>query len=162
MLELCVGVMLVALGADVLRRLVVERVHFHRHRHGSCVHLHAHAHKGDYAIHDPARHDHVHASRPSLRALLVGMTHGLAGSAALVVLAAGSAATPLRGLAYIVLFGLGSIAGMAALSVVIALPLRRLARVATGARNAAHGLVGAMTLMLGVSIIVERGVLLAG
>jgi sulfite exporter TauE/SafE len=126
------------------------------------VHLHAHAHRGEYAVHDPARHDHAHGPRLSLRPLLVGMTHGLAGSAALVVLAAGSATTPLRGLAYVVLFGLGSIVGMAALSVAIALPLKRLARVATRARNVAHGLVGATTVALGVSIVVETASHLAG
>jgi ABC-type nickel/cobalt efflux system permease component RcnA len=154
MLELGVGVMLVALGADVLRRLVRERVHFHRHRHGNSVHVHAHSHKGEYRVHDAERHAHVHVARLPLRPLFVGMTHGLAGSAALVVLAASSTHTPLRGFAYVLLFGAGSIVGMAALSAAIALPLSRLARLMTWTRNAVHAIVGTTTLAIGATIIV--------
>lgn len=160
-LELCVGIMLVALGADVLRRLLAERVHFHQHWHGRRAHLHAHAHKGEYRIHDPKRHEHAHRERLPLRALFVGMTHGMAGSAALVVLAAGSAPSPLAGLVYVALFGVGSIVGMASLSLVIALPLKRIARVMTWTRNGAHGLVGGATLALGASIIVASAQALA-
>ena len=50
------------------------------------------------------------------RTLLVGTMHGMAGSAALVVLAASSIDDPWSGLAYVLLFGLGSVVGMAALS----------------------------------------------
>ena len=44
-LELAVGAMLILLGADVLRRFVRQRIHFHVHTHESGVrHLHAHGH----------------------------------------------------------------------------------------------------------------------
>ncbi|OQX43499.1 MAG: urease accessory protein, partial [Candidatus Sedimenticola endophacoides] len=60
-LELAVGFMLVLLGADVLRRVVRERVHFHVHRHGGERHFHAHSHAGEArAAHDPERHHHPH------------------------------------------------------------------------------------------------------
>ena len=49
--------------------------------------------------------------------------HGLAGSAALVALAASAAPSVPLGLAFMALFGLGSIAGMALFSAVIAVPL---------------------------------------
>ena len=48
-LETAVGIMLVVLGVDVLRRLVRDRIHFHAHRHGletEHVHAHSHAEKG--------------------------------------------------------------------------------------------------------------------
>ena len=54
-----------------------------------------------------------------MRALLVGMVHGMAGSAALILLSLETLRPPAWGLVYIALFGIGSVAGMAALSVVI-------------------------------------------
>src|SRR6188474_1690343 len=86
-LETAVGLMLIVLGADVLRRLWRDRVHFHVHTHApQPPHVHAHSHRGDGAHADSA-HRHEHATREwPLRALAIGMVHGLAGSAALVVL----------------------------------------------------------------------------
>ena len=50
-LEIAVGVMLFALGADVLGRLIRDRIHFHAHRHGHAAeHVHAHSHRGE-AVH---------------------------------------------------------------------------------------------------------------
>ncbi len=49
--------------------------------------------------------------------------HGMAGSAALLGLAVSAVADPIQGVAYVVLFGLGSMLGMGALSSVIAVPL---------------------------------------
>ncbi len=150
-LEFAVGVMLVLLGADVLRRLLRERVHFHQHRHeDGATHFHAHSHASS-----PAHAGHPHASprRWPLRALCVGMVHGMAGSAALVLLALERVSSVAAGLLYIVLFGVGSMVGMALLSLVIALPLRATA----GRLNAAHrGLVvvvGLASCALGLHII---------
>ena len=57
------------------------------------------------------------------RSLLVGLMHGMAGSAALLVLAVSQSANPVYGLLYVLLFGIGSMVGMGALSSVIAVPL---------------------------------------
>lgn len=147
-LELMVGVMLLALGADVIRRAVRDRIHFHVHMHGDGIrHVHAHSHAGESA-HDDSRHEHRHGL--PLRALAVGVMHGLAGSAALLLLLAASRAESLwLGLGYLALFGLGSMVGMAALSLAIALPLRHMARPLTLARNALSAAVGALTAGLG-------------
>lgn len=124
-LEAAVGAMLVALGADLLRRLWRERVHFHGHRHGpgGVHHVHAHSHRAETAPHDRDAHHHAHRPLP-LRALLVGMIHGLAGSAALVLLTLQQVGDPWVGLLYVLVFGLGSMAGMGALSWAVSLPLR--------------------------------------
>ncbi len=131
-LDVAVGGMLVVLGADVLLRLARGGIHWHVHRHGGGVtHLHAHAHTGGTA-HDSRHHDHPHAHRHALRltlrALLVGMMHGLAGSGALILLTLASLHSVALGLSYIALFALGSLAGMALLTAVIALPLRYASR----------------------------------
>jgi ABC-type nickel/cobalt efflux system permease component RcnA len=148
-IEIAVGVMLVVLGLDVLRRLWRERIHFHTHRHGDgTVHLHAHSHRGE-SQHDPRHHRHAHPEGFPLRALGIGMMHGLAGSAALLLLTMGDAATPLGGLAYVALFGIGSIAGMALLSVVIAVPLQWSAQRVTWLHNGLQSAVGVVTIAVG-------------
>ncbi len=126
-LELLVGAMLVILGVDVLRRLWRERVHVHVHRHADgTVHAHLHAHAAGAADHDhPLAHEHAHPRLSWLRALVVGSVHGLAGSAAIMLIGLEQAATsPWRGLAYAALFGAGSVLGMAAFSLAVALPMQ--------------------------------------
>jgi hypothetical protein len=122
--EAAVGAMLVALGIDLLRRMRRERLHVHVHRHpDGVVHLHAHRHlPGEH--HDRAHHDHAHAGAFPRRALLVGMMHGMAGSAALLLLTLQAADSVWLGLAYIALFGAGSIVGMAVLSMAIVVPVQ--------------------------------------
>lgn len=162
-LETAVGIMLILLGADVLRRLVRERIHFHVHRHGpKTEHVHAHSHHGEGAPHNASPHDHAHAPRRwPLRALAVGMMHGLAGSAALVLLSLQSVPSVALGLGYIALFGVGSICGMAILSLAIAAPLRLSARYLTRVHYGMTALVGIFSCALGVFIVSEVGYLQA-
>jgi cytochrome c biogenesis protein CcdA len=168
-LELLVGVMLVGLGLDVLRRLSRERVHFHVHQHGPRArHFHAHSHAGEPRDgHDPARHRHEHAKPVAfsvsrwlggmpLRALFIGLMHGMAGSAALILLTLESIDSAWAGLAYMALFGLGSMVGMGLLSVVIALPLRRSAQGLTWFHNGLQVVIGSVTVVLGVSIVAAQ------
>jgi len=85
-LESAVGVMLIVLGADVLRRVRHKRMHMHVHEHGGGQrHVHAHAHE-ERAVHDPTHHEHEHVRGLLPRALLVGSVHGMAGTAALTLL----------------------------------------------------------------------------
>ena len=162
-LETAVGVMLILLGADVLRRLARERIHFHVHRHADVgAHIHAHGHRAEATPHAESPHDHAHAPRSlPLRALAVGMMHGLAGSAALVVLSMQAVPSVPLGLAYIALFGVGSIAGMAVLSVIIAVPLRLSAGYLAGVHRAATAVIGLASCALGVWMIVAIGYLQA-
>lgn len=155
-LEFAVGVMLVGLGIDVLWRLWRKRVHFHVHRHpDGTTHFHAHSHAGDPAPHDPGHHDHEHPRSLPLRALLVGLMHGMAGSAALILLTLQTVDSPLTGLVYMALFGIGSIAGMAALSVFIAIPLRRSAERLTWAHHGLQAAIGVGTMALGLHIVAD-------
>jgi hypothetical protein len=148
--EAAVGVMLIVLGADVLRRLRSWRVHFHTHRHDDgTLHFHAHAHD-----HAPATHVHEHAASPLPRALVVGSLHGLAGSAALLLLSLEMARSALEAFGYLACFAVGSIAGMCALSLAISLPLQVLpARLAAAGRGL-EGALGVLTIALGAWITV--------
>jgi ABC-type nickel/cobalt efflux system permease component RcnA len=136
----------------VLWRLWRDRVHFHQHGHGDgTVHIHAHSHAGETAPHARASHAHAHGFR--WRALLVGLMHGMAGSAALLVLAVSQASSPAVGLGYVALFGIGSMVGMGALSTVIAVPLAVSARWLTWANSGLQGAVGVITITIGITTI---------
>src|ERR1700736_6623280 len=151
-IESAVGIMLVGLGAHVLWRLRRDRVHFHKHGHGDgTVHIHAHSHAGETVAHARAAHAHAHGFR--WRTLLVGLMHGMAGSAALLVLAVSQASSPAAALGYVALFGIGSMVGMGALSAVIAVPLAVSARWLTWANRGLQAGVGAITIGIGVTTI---------
>lgn len=155
-LEFAVGLMLVLLGIDVLRRVMHERVHFHVHRHGNGIrHIHAHSHAGEEGHRGIHRHHHPDRVTFPLRALFVGLMHGMAGSAALILLTLQAVDTPWTGMFYIALFGIGSIAGMATLSVVIAIPLRGLSG---GLHNGLQIIVGTATLIVGSMLVYETGI----
>jgi sulfite exporter TauE/SafE len=153
-LEIAVGAMLMLLGGHLLYRLHRDRIHFHVHRHGDGrVHLHAHSHVGEAAPHAQSQHDHGHRHGVPLRSLLVGMMHGLAGSATLVVLADSALSSALDGVVYVLVFGLGSVAGMLALSLVIAVPMTWSAKSLTRASRGLQSGVGLASLALGGFVI---------
>ncbi len=150
-LELAVGVMLVGLGAHLLFRVYRDRVHVHRHRHADgTAHFHLHSHKNDAGAHNPNRHRHAHPDGAALRSLAVGVMHGLAGSAALILVTASTLNSVAAGIGYILLFGLGSILGMASISAVIALPLSYTARYLTKANLALQLMIGCLTTGIGI------------
>ena len=151
-LETAVGIMLVGLGAHVLWRLWRDRVHFHRHGHGDGTeHIHAHSHVYEAIPHRQSAHLHQHGFR--WRTLLVGLMHGMAGSAALLVLAISEVANAAYGMFYVLLFGIGSMLGMGFLSVVIAVPLAASARWLTWANRSLQGGVGVITIGVGAMTI---------
>jgi hypothetical protein len=153
-LEAAVGLMLVGLGAHVWWRLWRDRVHFHAHAHGDgTVHIHAHSHAGETRPHARAAHEHAHGFR--WRTLLVGLMHGMAGSAALLLLAVSQASSPAIGLGYVALFGVGSMIGMGALSMVIAVPLAVSARWLSWVNSALQGAVGIVTVAIGLTTLAE-------
>lgn len=157
-LEFAVGVMLVLLGGRLIYALVKARIHYHVHRHSAGeVHFHAHSHAGDVSDHALSNHAHAHPAAGWRRSLAVGMVHGLAGSAALVALAASSAPSVPLGLAFMVLFGLGSVAGMAMFSAVIAVPLSLASGALTWASRGLQVLAGVIAVGIGVHIMVETG-----
>ena len=58
-----------------------------------------------------------------LRPLAVGIVHGLAGSAAIALLVLATIRNPYWEVAYLLIFGIGTVAGMMAITAVIALPI---------------------------------------
>jgi len=160
--ECAVGLMLVGLGLDVVRRTFRKRIHVHGHVHGQDgYHVHMHSHAGEGA-HRESVHGHRHPQGLPARALVVGLMHGLAGSAALLVFAVAEMGSVTDGLIYVALFGVGSMAGMAALSFTIALPMRHAGRYLTFGFNGLNAAVGAGTAVLGTVLVWDTAPAVAG
>jgi len=156
-LEFAVGIMLLFLGIDVIRKMIREKTHFHTHQHGNDrQHFHAHNHKNE-TVHNPKKHQHKHHAPFPCRALCIGLMHGMAGSAALIVLTLQTVSSPVTGLLYMLLFGLGSIIGMAALSIVIAIPLKYSAKGLTFLHSGVQSVIGLATIGLGSAVIYNIG-----
>ncbi len=154
-LEIAVAVMVLLLGASVFLRLWRQRPHFHVHRHESGVrHIHAHTHNDRVTPHSQSTHQHEHHDLGLGRALVIGMVHGAAGSAGLLVLAA-AADTLMNAIAYVLAFAAGTIAGMAALSFVASYPLGLLERFAGWFNTAATALIGGAAIIIGSRLLLQ-------
>ncbi|HEY2988302.1 MAG TPA: urease accessory protein UreH [Candidatus Binatia bacterium] len=145
-LEFLVAVMLLILGANILwRSFRTEKIHLHTHAHNPETHAHFHVHGAQ-----EESHAHPHPFKSMRKPFFVGMVHGLAGSAALMLLVLTTIPSPWAGLLYIVIFGFGSVGGMLVLSSLIGLPfiltaqrftaLNHWIRLAAGLASAAFGL----------------------
>jgi hypothetical protein len=129
--EFGVGVMLVGLG---IANLVAATPRAARH---------------DPPVDAPLHHGLV-------RSGFVGLVHGLAGTAAVVLLAVAAMPTPSAAIAYLLLFGVGTITGMVGSSLLMSAPLAWLGR-GDGARRTALACTGVVSLLLGGFLVVEIG-----
>lgn len=146
--ELVVGALLVLLGLPVVLRYARGRWHMHAHVHDGAPHLHLHSHRHG------ASHSHTHPLWDVRRSLGLGVAHGLAGSAAIVVLLVAAAPTAAARTAYFAAFGAGTIVGMLAVSFALGGIVRLASRTGTRWATALH--VGSAAASIGV------GLLLAG
>jgi len=127
-LELLVALVLIWLGVHTIRRCFTGRYHFHTHQHGAHAHAHLHFHARGSPGHEHASHASASSGRDMGRGagpLLVGMAHGLAGTAGLTLLVLTSIPSRVLGLLYLLVFGLGALTGMAAFSAMVSVPLAR-------------------------------------
>lgn len=147
-MELAVGLMLVLLGvmnvASFFRAMPAgavsgasdpqnsEFIHSHAHGHNDYVHTHPHSHGADGHTHDPGKNPVAWLDRVFLqfklyrpiRPLLIGIVHGLAGSAAVALLVLATIHDPRWAVAYLMVFGIGTIAGMMVITMSLASSFR--------------------------------------
>jgi ABC-type nickel/cobalt efflux system permease component RcnA len=153
-LELGVAAMLVLLGANVIFRTLRSKAELHRHRHvhdlnAKVRHSHWHIHLLSHS------HDHSGWTHAGFRPLLAGIVHGAAGSAALMLLVLSTIRSPLEAFLYILIFGLGSILGMAAISFLLAVPLRWAGRRIGGSYKPVQLLAGVFSCVFGLFLGAE-------
>jgi len=153
-MEGVVALVLVLLGGHVLlRSLSALSLHRHPHSHGGHSHGHVHLHMGP-----ENGHDHGHLLRRGGRPFLVGLLHGMAGSAALMLLVLTTIPSSLGQLLYIFVFGVGSTGGMLVLSGLIGIPFALTARRSLRAHATIQALAGAASLIVGVALAWNLGV----
>lgn len=140
--EFLVGIMLVFLGSmSYLNKSIFTFKHIHPHIHeDGTIHTHPHNHEKE--------HKHGHKS------YVIGCMHGLAGSGTLVVLIASSLGSLELILSFILIFGIGSIFGMAIISGLIGLPFAFTANI-TKVNRMLRYVAGSASLLIGINIMYQ-------
>jgi ABC-type nickel/cobalt efflux system permease component RcnA len=174
-MEFSVAVMLVLLGTFSLtgatqgiRELLARdsrETHSHSHAHGDYVHRHEHGHV-------PDRHGHSEDATPLarldgwfgrlslyqvLRPLVIGVVHGLAGSAAVALLVLATIRDATWGLVYLAVFGIGTIAGMMLITAAVSLPFAYTSRHLSGFNRSLGIASGLLSLGFGLFLVYQIG-----
>ena len=166
-MEFAVGLMLILLGAlNIAGRglgtlAVAEHEHPHDHAHGD----HSHHHHD----HDGAPHSHAHAHALSFgwletaghsqlwRSLTVGLVHGLAGSAAVALMVLATIQEPRAAVVYLLVFGLGTLAGMLVISAAMESSMLFFVRCGRAFERALTVGTGLLSLVFGVWVVYRIG-----
>lgn len=143
LLEFCVGIMLLLLGLNVLRKLLT----------GQQNKLHIHTHP----VNENENLDTTQKLNFNPQALIIGMIHGLAGSAGMMLLYLPTIETNSLKLIYIVIFGIGSIGGMMIMSLLVGLPFHFTAAKFNRFNNILQAIAGLVSIVIGLMIIYEKG-----
>ena len=174
-MELSVGLMLILLGILNLSGVIGwltekwtpsrKAAHSHPHVHGDYIHNHPHGHS-------PEIHGHAEDATPVswldrafgklgiyqvVRPLTVGLVHGLAGSAAVALLVLTTIRTPVAAVAYLLVFGIGTIAGMMLITAVIAMPFTFSQTRFTRLNRSLGMASGLISLCFGLFIVYQMG-----
>lgn len=174
-MELSVGLMLILLGilnlSGIIRWMTEKwtparrEAHSHVHVHGDYIHKHSHGH-------EPEIHGHAENATPvswmdrafgklglyqTLRPLAVGLVHGLAGSAAVALLVLSTIRTPVAAVAYLLVFGIGTIAGMMLITAAIAVPFTFSQARFTRLNRSLGMASGVISLCFGLFIVYQMG-----
>ena len=178
-LELSVGVMLVVLGLMNLRGLLPRAtleestpakpphmVHAHPHQHGDYVHTHVHGHEPEHHPHAPEATPLARLDRwlgrlgayQAVRPLVVGVVHGLAGSAAVALLVLTTIGNTAGAIAYLLIFGLGTVAGMMVVTAAMAWPIVYGRQRFTGLPRVLRVTSGVVSLVFGLAVAYRIGV----
>ena len=179
-MEFSVGLMLILLGVLNLTGFLQwlagnfpahhepganHMLHSHAHAHGDYIHTHAHSHDPEVHPHDPERtpvswfdrHFQGLGFYHAIRPLAVGLVHGLAGSAAVALLVLATIHNPRWAIVYLLVFGVGTIAGMMLITGALALPFTvaspRFRRLNSGMRVVS----GVISLAFGLFVVYQIG-----
>ncbi|MBI4078957.1 MAG: sulfite exporter TauE/SafE family protein [Candidatus Levybacteria bacterium] len=143
LLEFGVGIMLVFIG---IQNIVQGRVmfHTHPHTHEGKSHTHAHPHVREKTLH--AHH----------KSFIIGIIHGLAGSGALMLLVLSTISSPLQGMYYIAVFGIGSILGMTISSFILGTPFVYGVNKFPNIEKYIRITAGTVSLLFGIFLLINR------
>jgi ABC-type nickel/cobalt efflux system permease component RcnA len=178
-LEFSVGVMLMVLGALTLKgafRRVSDGLaqaenddgvtHSHPHRHGDYVHSHPHHHHPDTHPHPADATPLARLDRwlggmklyQLARPLVVGLVHGLAGSAAVALLVLAAIGNSWWAVGYLLVFGLGTVVGMMLVTAIVAWPFTYAPGPQQGWQRGLRLASGMVSLVFGLALAYRIGI----
>jgi high-affinity nickel-transport protein len=166
-MEWSVGLMLILLGAANLLafiRTVPERVlaaeqeihSGHAHSHGGPLHTHEHIHEAR-SLDWMDRTFGGMGAYQVLRPLVVGIVHGLAGSAAIALLVLATIPSASWGIVYLLIFGLGTIVGMMFITAAVAVPFAYTAQRVNSLNRNLRLASGVVSLIFGLFLVYHIG-----
>ena len=144
-----VGILLIVLGGSLALKLYRERWHVHSHHHDGEPHVHFHSHQRQ------DDHGHRHWMTESIRPLCIGIVHGLAGSAALMLMVLATTKEMGTGLLSILVFGFGSIIGMMVIGLTISVPVIYSRSISQRFFAAVQGLASIASVSVGIWMLVK-------
>ena len=153
-LEVGVAFMLVFLGVQVIWKISTGKLHLHQHVHNDGSHIHFHSsHQEENETPSNQRVEPIDIPNPyfRLKSFIIGIIHGLAGSAAVMLLLLPKIDSFWLGLGYILLFGAGTIISMCAITLILGLPFSMGQRF-KGINVTISGIAGCFSIMLGILI----------
>lgn len=163
LMEFAVAGMLVFLGVRVLWRLLRGgtlhlHLHTHDHHHHSHPHLHPHGHEQDHA-HEPSfiQRLALHIGNGK-RSIFIGMVHGMAGSAALMLIVLATIPSASLAFLYIGVFGIGSIGGMLIMSTLVGIPFVLTAQRSDKLNATVRGISGVVSVVFGLYLAWQIGI----
>jgi ABC-type nickel/cobalt efflux system permease component RcnA len=142
-----VGILLILLGVTTLWKVIKERVHYDVHSHDETIHAH---------FHRPGhRHPTVKLERRQWITFGFGLVHGLAGSGAVAVLAMQASPSLEMAIFWLLIFGLGTVFGMFAMTLCIAAPALTMVAKRNTIRFRIRAAAGVISLLFGSYMIWE-------
>jgi cytochrome c biogenesis protein CcdA len=144
-IEIIVGIMLVILGIQAIRRKVTLP-HEHEHVHDGTAHTH---------VHLADVHNHYPKFGRFGKSFVIGAVHGLAGSGALMILVLSLVKNIYEGIVYILIFGIGSVLGMTLMSLAIGIPFVSSMKKFNQAEKFLNYLTGGISIIIGSTIIYD-------
>ena len=145
-MEFAVALMLILLGVSTIAGL-------RRHRHGDAGHSHA----ADNAVVWLDRRFGGASIYLLIRPLLVGLVHGLAGSAAVALLVMSAIGDPAWALVYLAVFGVGTIAGMMLVTALVAIPFAMTTGRVSALSSTLHAGAGLASVLFGLALAYQIG-----
>lgn len=143
-LEFVVGIMLVILGMNSIlnKKSILRHKHPHQHHDGT-IHFDEHTH-------NDSEHIHTHKS------YFIGLIHGLAGSGSFVVLTAATFDNVGLVLEFMLIFGIGSMIGMALVGSLVGIPIVFANKIGLVQKTFKYA-AGIFSLIIGINIMYQIG-----
>jgi len=160
-LEFGVALMIIGLGINALWRALRKgtQIHVHEHSHDGLKHKHLHFHEDEkkHELASTSRHSHA-LSRVGVKPLLIGTMHGLAGSGALTLLLLTQISSSWIAFLYLIIFGVGSIAGMVLMSGLLGLPFALTSGKLTQIHRQLQTVAAALSICFGIWYAYHTGI----